>query len=193
MNVVSSQFDKDLVELSIILNVFLSLFPSDKVKRRLCNIEIPAPYQLRHLPAEECKQESPDVGTIHVSISHYDHLVVAHFLQIERPFLFSVPYSRSDCGNHALDLLILKGLVEPSFFHIDQLSSQRKDRLSPSIPALLRRPTCRITLHNVELTLGWVPFGTVSKLTWQTPTRESRFANRLPRFSRSLSRPRRID
>ncbi len=165
MDVVSAQFDKDLIKLSIILNVFLSLLPGHEVERRLRDVKVSAPNQLRHLPAEERQQKGSDVGTVHIGVSHYDHFVVTHLLQVERTFLISVSYSRSDRGNHTLDLLILKGLVEAGFFHIDQLPSQRKDCLSSSVSTLLRGPSCRVTLNNVELALGRVPFGTVSKLT----------------------------
>ena len=140
-----------LVHRRVVLNVLLALLAGHLVERRLGDVEVAGPDQLRHVAAEEGQQQRPDVGAIDVGIGHDDDLVVAHLLEVEGSFLVAVSDPRPEGGDHRLDFLVLKRLVQAGLLDVDDLAPERQDRLglavaariSPSLPRS-HPPRCRV-------------------------------------------------
>src|SRR6516165_9573299 len=89
----------------------------------------------------------------------------------------------ADGRYHCLDLLILKHLVQTRLFDIEELSSDRKDRLKSAVTPLFCRATRRISLYNVEFSQGRVPFGAIGEFAGKPSPGQGSFANRLSRLS----------
>ena len=122
----------------------------DLVKRWLRDVNVAALHQFEHLTAEEGEQKRSDVRAVHVRICHDDDFVVADLLDVEGTFLVTITNTGTNGGDHGLDLLVLKHLVEAGFLHVDQFTADRENRLGASITTLLGRATGGITLNNVE-------------------------------------------
>src|SRR5260370_7486771 len=52
-------------------------------KRRLRHVEVALLDDRWEIAIEECEQQGADMAAVHVSVSHRDNSVVAHFLDIE--------------------------------------------------------------------------------------------------------------
>ena len=81
------------LELTLVLEVTLGLAARHLVERWLCDIEMPALDQLRHLPIEERQQQRADMRTVDVGVCHDDDLVIPQL--VRRKFLSSDPRAQS--------------------------------------------------------------------------------------------------
>ena len=101
---------------------------------------------------------------IHIGISHDHNLVVTKLRNIK---VISVSFgeSTSECIDHGLNLRIGKHLINSSLLHIQDLTSDRKDRLIITITGSLCGTSRRISLYDKDLTLGRILFFTVCQLS----------------------------
>ena len=101
---------------------------------------------------------------IHIGISHDHNLVVTKLRNIK---VISVSFgeSTSECIDHGLNLRIGKHLINSSLLHIQDLTSDRKDRLIITITGSLCGTSRRISLYDKDLTLGRILFLTVCQLS----------------------------
>src|SRR5690242_3902384 len=98
---------------------------------------------------------------VDVRIGHDDDSAVAQLRHIEGGFilalgraikvLLSFANPGADGGNHRLDFVVLKKLIDARFLDVDQLAANWKDRLVTPIASLFGRATGGITLDNVKL------------------------------------------
>ncbi len=136
----------------------LSLSLLELVKGRLGNKDMPFLEQVRHIAVKEGEQQGPDVRAIHIGISHdYDAGI---------PELFHIKILANPCshgGDHGAYLFIIQDLIKTGFFHVQDLSFQRQDRLEMPVPSLFGRTACRISLDNVKLAPGGVLLGAVGQ------------------------------
>src|SRR5690606_27722459 len=91
--------------------------------------------------------------TVHVRIRHDDNTVVSEFTKVECLSILLRSYAHPERGKHILNLVTLVNLVLHRLFHVEDFTSQRKDGLKLTVPTLLSRTTCRVTLNKVNLTL----------------------------------------
>ena len=115
--------------------------------------------------------------TVHVRICHDDDFVVADLLDVEGTFLVAITNTGTNGGDHGLDLLVLKHLVEAGFLHVDQFTADRENRLGASITTLLGRATRGITLNNVEFGFRRIAGRAVSQLAGKTTARHGGLTN----------------
>ena len=81
--------------------------------------------------------------SIHVRIGHDNHCVVTQLGDIE---LFGTN-TAAQSGNQCTDLSTGEHLIEAGFLYVEDLTLEWKNRLRATIPALLGRTPCRISLH----------------------------------------------
>ena len=112
-------FLKDLVQLLIAIGIPYLLVLFQLIKRGLRQIHISLLDQLRHKTVYEGKHQRSDVGAVHVRIRHDDDLVIPQLGDIE---ILMDPGAES--RDHGLDLRVGKYLVQPRFFHVQNLSAQ---------------------------------------------------------------------
>src|SRR5690606_20527657 len=92
------------------------------------------------------------------------------------------------------DLLRGDHAIEARALDVEDLALQRQDRLGATVPALLGRATCRITLDDENLGERRVFLLAVGELPGQTGDVQRAFAARhLARLARRFARPRRVD
>ena len=99
------------------------------------------------------------MGTIHIGIRHDDDLVIAQPGNI-KIIAVTLGKSAAECVDHGLDLCICQDLIDAGFLHIQNLTSDRQDRLIHTISRCLGTAARRITLYDEDLT-----FGRISGLT----------------------------
>jgi len=95
---------------------------------------MPAGDQLLHVAEEKGEQQRDDMSAVHVGIRHDDHFAIAQIREVE---LAADP--TSERLDQRLDLIALERVVHALFLYIQDLASQRKDRLEAAIAALLGR------------------------------------------------------
>src|SRR5256885_2401051 len=148
------------------------LFPaSDLVERRLCDIEVLPDDHLRHVAEEEGQQQRPDVRSIDVGVSHQNYMVISQFIDVK--FLADAGTKR---GDQVADLLRGEDLVFAGLFDVEDLATQRQDRLEPTVAGALRRTTRGITLDHVDFAQARVPLRAVGQLAGQRRRFEQRLA-----------------
>ena len=86
------------------------------------------------------------MGSVDVGIGHDDDLVVSQFLDVE--FAADVAAER---GDHVLDLVRTQDSVEPCLLNIQDLTSERQNGLSRTVPSLLCTSACGVTLYEEDL------------------------------------------
>mgnify|MGYP000296725207 CR=1 FL=1 len=89
--------------------------------------------------------------SINVGIGHDDDLVISQFGNIE-----IIMDSCTECSDHCLDLGITVDLIQSCLLYIQDLSTKWQDRLGRSVTGCLCRTSRRVSLYNVDLTLGWI-------------------------------------
>ena len=115
------QFQQVCLFLDIIFQVTL-LFPLFYLEqRRLCDKDMTALQQLRHLTIKKRQQQGADMRAVHVRIGHDDHPVVAQFADVKFILADSTAQGR-DQGAHFRGR---KHLVKTRFLHVQYLSLQR--------------------------------------------------------------------
>ena len=139
---------------------------------------------------EERQQQRTDVRPVDVGIRHDDDLAVAQLADVE--LVGADPGAES--GDDRANLLVAQHLVDARLLHVEDLASQRKDRLERTVPALLRRTARRVALHQVELGLAAVATGAVGQLPGQAAARERTLAaHEVARVTRRLAGRERVD
>ena len=137
-------------------------------------------HERTHISEEEREQENSYVRTVHVCIGHADNSVVTDLGNVE-----IVKHSAAERGYHGFDFLVFENSVHSRFFHVQNFTPERKNRLKTSVPALLCRSACGISLHEIDLAKFGVLFGTVGKFSGESRGFERRFSRG---FSRAFSR-----
>ena len=102
--------------------------------------------EVRHEAEQQRQQQGGDVLAVDVRVRHEDDLVVAELRDVE--LLVDPGAQGRDDG---LDLGVLEHPVEARLLHVEDLATQRKDRLVHGVAAGLRRTAGRVALHDVEL------------------------------------------
>jgi len=110
------------------------------------------------------------VGPIHVGIRHHHDLVVPHLIEVE--LLLRGREPRPERCDNVLDLIVLKDAVEACLLHVQNLSSERQNRLKVTIAGLLGRAARRVALHQVQLRLLRGARRAVRQLARQPAARE---------------------
>ena len=124
---------------------------------------------------------------VHVGIRHDDYFVVAQLLNVERPLALAGADAGADRRNHCADLSVLQHLVEARFFHINQLTSNRQNRLKLPVAPLLGRATGGVALHDVQLGVGRIAVGAIGQFARQTAAGHRRFADGVAGFAGRLA------
>ena len=148
---------------------------------------MPAADELRHLVVEESEEQGADVGSVDVGIGHDDDASVAELLDVEGPLLVAVTDAGPDGRDHGLDLGVLEDLVEAGLLDVDELASDREDRLEAAVAALLGATTCGVTLDDVELGEGGIALGAVGQLAGEPAPGEGALADGLAGLARGLA------
>jgi hypothetical protein len=133
------------------------------IERRLGDIEMPALDQLRHLPEEKGQQQSADMGAVDIGIGHDDDLVIAQLVGVEL-VLADTGAKRRD---QRADFLAREHLVKAGPFDIEDLASERQDRLVLARTALLGGAAGGIALDQEQFRLGRIALGAIGQLARQ--------------------------
>ena len=124
------------------------------------------------------------MGAVHVGISHDDDLMITKFTDIK-----VIMDSRTKCCDHRLDLRICVNLIESRFFHIQNLSTKRKNGLCRTVTGCFGRSAGRISLDNVNFTVYRIFIRTIGQFSRKRHPLQSRFSSRqISCFSRRFSR-----
>ncbi len=92
--------------------------------------------------------------------------------------------------DHRLDLLVGEDVVEPRFFHIDDLAPERQDGLEGAVTRLLGRAAGAIALNQVDLAGGRILDRAVSELSGEGAVFQSTLApGEVTRLAGSRPRP----
>src|SRR6476620_6496233 len=141
------------------------------VERWLRDVEVAVVNELLEMPVEEGQKQRSDMRAIDVGIGHDDDPVVAQFADVEL-----IAHRRAERRDQRADLVVLQDLVQPRLFDVQDLASQREDRLEAAIATLLGRSTGRVALDNVELCARRIPLGAVGQLARQAEALEATLA-----------------
>ena len=116
------------------------------------------------------------MATVHVSIGHNDDLVIAELREVQRHAVLFGADGHAESRVDVADLFALENLVLHRLLYVEDLTTQREDRLELTVTTLLSRTTCRVTLDEEELRENGVLRGAVGELTRQATTREGGLA-----------------
>ena len=83
---------------------------------------------------------------VDIRIGHQNDLVIPSLLGVE---IFA--NTGTECRDHGLNFGVAERTIEARLFYIEDLSSQRKDRLELGVAALNGRTTGRVTLNHEDL------------------------------------------
>ena len=137
---------------------------------------------------EEGQDQGLNVAAIHIRVTHDDNLVIAKLGHVQGPFVLLCSEGDAQRRVDVLDLLVLENLVVHGLFHVEDFTSKRHDRLVVAVSALLGGSTCRITLHQEELTQSRVLLGTIGQLSGQARAAHHGLAlDHFTRFSSSVT------
>jgi len=103
------------------------------------------------------------MSTIHIGISHNDDMVIPCLLDIKW-FTDTSP----DCWNECLNFIVFQDLMDSCLFNVQDLTTKGKNRLEPSVPPLFGTTTCRVSFHDVYLTLLCRTLRAVGKFPWKS-------------------------
>ena len=118
--------------------------------------------QLLHVPIEKGQHERADVRPVDVGVGHHDDPVVAKPCDVEL-----VPDARTDRGDHRLNLGIREHLVDAVLLAVDDLATQRQDRLVRAVAPRLRGTARRVALDDEQLSRLGVADRAVGELARQ--------------------------
>ena len=116
------------------------------------------------------------MGTVDVGIGHDDNAVIAQLREVGLLGIFVGANGNAQGTENVYHRVALKHLVVHCLLHVKNLSAQGQDGLEVSVTALLCRATCRVSLHEEQLTLGRVAAGAVGELAGQSATCQRRLA-----------------
>ena len=115
------------------------------------------------MPEEKGQHQGANVGAVHVGVRHYNHAMVAKLADIE-----IVVYPGANGRYHIANGFMAQNLVGPGLLYVEDLATQRQDCLCPSVPPHLGGASCRVSLHQVQLTQRRVFLGAVGQLAGQS-------------------------
>ena len=102
------------------------------------------------------------MSTIHICICHNNNLVVTQLGQIK-----FIADTAAESSNHGTDFCVGIDSIQASLFYVENLASDWQNSLETTIPSLLSRTTCRITLYDENLAMLWILNRAICQLTWQ--------------------------
>ena len=111
------------------------------------------------------------MGTVHISISHDDNLVVAELLDFE----FRTD-TRTDGVHQVLDFFGVEHAMKACLFDVQNLTADREDGLEFAAAAHLGRTTSGVTLDNKHFAFLRVAATAVGKLARESTAFEDVFA-----------------
>ena len=155
--------DEVLLQLPVVLQIAQRVAPFGAVERRLGDVEMAALHQLRHLPEKEGEQEGADVAAVDIGVGHDDDLVVPQFADIE---LFA-PDAGPQRGDQRADLGRAQHLVEARPLDVQDLASERQNRLEPPVAPLFGGAAGGIALDDEKLRQSRIAFLAIGQLAGQ--------------------------
>ena len=84
-----------------------------------------------------------NVATVHIGIGHDDELMIAELSQCSGLWDLQVYQRLHQCSVHVPDLFVFIDLMLHCFFHVQDLTPQRKNSLETTVAALLGSTTGR--------------------------------------------------
>src|SRR5699024_5464507 len=136
--------------------------PFDLVERRLGQVYVSALDQRFHETEQQGQKQCADVLAVDVGIGHEEDLVVPQLLGVE-----VLVDTGAQGGDDGLDLGVLEDPVDSGLLHVQDLASDRQDRLVVGVASTLGGAARRVTLDDVELALLRVRRLTVGQLAGQ--------------------------
>src|SRR5690349_1666841 len=94
---------------------------------------------------EECQQQGANVAAVGISIGHDNNALIADLLN--REILVDAGSKRRNKG---LDFVVIEHLVEARAFGVEDLATQRQNRLEMAITTLFSGATGRVTFYDVN-------------------------------------------
>ena len=187
---VGGAFHHDPHELRVVLDVLFELALLDAIQRRLRDVNVASLNEFLHVAEEEREQQRANVRAVHVGVGHQDDLAVAQLRNIEIFFA----NARAQRGNHGANFFMAKHLVVARFFHVQDLTLQRKNGLKAAVTSLLGGAARALTLDEIDLAAIGVALGTVGQLAGQASAVESTFAaSQIAGLARGLASTRGLD
>ncbi len=153
-----------LIHRFVIFNVLFLLAFFHFVQRWLCNVNVAAFNDFRHLTIEESQQQRTDVRAVDVRIGHDDDAVITQFVRV----VLVTTDATAERGDQRRDLLRGEHLVEARFLNVEDFTLQRQNRLVFTVTALLCRSARGVPFHKVQFGQRRVAFLTVRQLARQT-------------------------
>src|SRR5882724_10414211 len=176
--------EEEVLELAVVHEVLLDLALLDLEEGRLRDEEVARLDDRVHVAEEEREGQRPDVGTVHVRVSHQDDLVVAQLREVE----LVGPDASAHGGDEQPDFVVGQDLVVARLLRVDDLAAQREDGLRLAVAALLGRAAGRIALDQEQLAVLRVALRAVGQLGGQALVVAPALARELPGFPGRLSR-----
>ncbi len=129
--------DRDLVLIHrfIVFDVLFLLAFLHFVQRWLCNVNVAALNDFRHLTIEEGQQQRTDVRTIDVRIGHDDDAVITQFVRV----VLVATDAATQRGDQRRHFLRREHLVEARLLNVKNFTLKRQNRLVLTVTPLLRR------------------------------------------------------
>ena len=116
------------------------------------------------------------MGTVDVGVGHDDDLVVAQLFGVQRLAVFFCSKAYSEGGKNVANFFVLKDAVLHGLFHVEDLTSKRKNGLEAAVTALLGRTPCGVSFDEEDLALRGIRLRTVGQLTGQRMRTKYRLA-----------------
>ena len=132
---------------------------------------MPGGHELVHLAIKECQQERADVASVDVCVGHDHNLAVSPFVEVG---LVANPCT--DGRDHAPHLFVGKHFIFATLVRIDDLASQRQDRLVFPVPTSFGGAAGRIAFHEIEFAILHDIARAVAQLAGEAAAGESAFA-----------------
>ncbi len=153
-----------LIHRFVIFNVLFLLAFFHFVQRWLCNVDVAAFNDFRHLTIEEGQQQRTDVRAVDVRIGHDDDAVITQFVRV----VLVTTDATAERGDQRRNFLRGEHLVKARFLDVEDFTLQRQNRLVLTVTSLLRRATRGVPFHQIQFRVSWVAFLTVRQLARQT-------------------------
>ena len=148
--------------MGLVTGVGALLAGGEAVKRRLGEVEVPAPDDLGHFLEEEGHQQGRDVCAIDVGVGHDDDAVITQ--QIGVAVLAEAATEReAEVG----DFGIRADLVGGGAGDVEDLAADRQDRLRLAVPSLLGRAARAIAFDDEQFGFAAAFAGAIGELAGQ--------------------------
>ena len=110
--------------------------------------------------------------TVNIGIGHNDDLVITKLGNIK-----ILMDSGSEGSDHCLDLFVSVNLIQTCLLNIQDLTTQRKNRLCGTVSRCLGRTARGISLYDIDLTVLRILVRTVCKLSRKRHAVQCRFSS----------------